>query len=66
MMEAFAEFLEMGGYGAFIWPAYLATAAIMIGLAVRTRRWIRRSEALVEDLEAYRRHAAGTATSDEA
>ena len=29
-----SEFFEMGGHGAYIWPAYLIAAAVMIGLLV--------------------------------
>lgn len=65
-MDALSQFLDMGGYGAFIWSSYLATAAIMIGLAVQTRRRIRRNEALVAELEVYRQHRAEPAKPDEA
>ena len=27
---SFMEFLEMGGYASFVWPAYLITAAVLI------------------------------------
>ena len=27
---SFMEFLDMGGYAAFVWPAYLITAAVLI------------------------------------
>ena len=27
---SFMEFLDMGGYGSFVWPAYLITAAVLI------------------------------------
>ena len=27
---SFMEFLDMGGYAGFIWPAYLITAAVLI------------------------------------
>ena len=27
---SFMEFLEMGGYATFVWPAYLITAAVLI------------------------------------
>ena len=26
----FLEFLDMGGYAGFVWPAYLITAAVLI------------------------------------
>ena len=27
---SFIEFLDMGGYAGFVWPAYLITAAVLI------------------------------------
>ena len=27
---SFVEFLDMGGYAGFVWPAYLITAAVLI------------------------------------
>ena len=27
---SFMEFLDMGGYAGFVWPAYLITAAVLI------------------------------------
>ena len=27
---SFLEFLDMGGYAGFVWPAYLITAAVLI------------------------------------
>ena len=27
---SFMEFLNMGGYASFVWPAYLITAAVLI------------------------------------
>jgi len=64
-MESLSQFLDMGGYGAFVWPSYLATAVIMVWLAVQTRRWIKRNEALVTELEIYRRGGAESAKPDE-
>ncbi len=46
------EFIAMGGYGAFIWPAYGLTAIVMLGFLVTSwhglrgrRRDLRRLEA---------------------
>ena len=64
-MEVFVRFIDMGGYGAYVWPAYLATALIMIWLAVQTRRWIKRNEVLVAELEIYRCGGPEAAKSDE-
>jgi heme exporter protein D len=40
------DFLSMGGYGAFVWPAYLISAVTLAGLAglivARARRARRR------------------------
>lgn len=41
------DFIEMGGYGAFVWPSYLISAAILFGLAVSV--W-RRGKALDKKL----------------
>ena len=29
-----AEYVSMGGYGAFIWPAYFISAAVIAGLCL--------------------------------
>jgi len=50
-----SEFLEMGGYGAFIWPAYGAGAILMAGLLILSWKSMRQREALVESLRASRR-----------
>lgn len=43
-MEEIETFLAMGEHGAFIWPAYALTAAVMIGFAISSLRdlWARR------------------------
>jgi len=50
-----SEFLAMGGYGAFIWPAYGAAAILMVGVLVMSWRSMRQREALVSSLRASRR-----------
>lgn len=50
-----SDFFEMGGYGAFIWPAYAAAAVLLAGLLAVSWRTMRRREALVESLRANRR-----------
>ena len=49
------EFLAMGGYGAFIWPAYGAAALLLAGLVILSWKSMRRREAQVELLRAGRR-----------
>ena len=46
-----AEFFDMGGYAAFVWPAYALAGVVMLGLIVHAVRRAHRSEA---DLEAAR------------
>ena len=48
-----SEFLAMGGYAAFVWPAYLVTFAVVVLNIVWARRALSRSFA-----EARRRVAA--------
>ncbi|MGB3808687.1 MAG: heme exporter protein CcmD [Parvibaculum sp.] len=46
-----ANYLEMGGYAAFVWPSYALAAIVMIGLVVATLRDIKRQRALLATLE---------------
>ncbi len=50
-----SEFFAMGGYGAFIWPAYGAAAILLAGLVILSWKSMRRREAQVELLRAGRR-----------
>jgi heme exporter protein D len=52
-------FFAMGGYGAFIWPAYGAAALLMAGLLILSWKSMRLREALVESLRAGRRQERG-------
>ena len=38
------NYLAMGGYAAFVWPAYGLSALVMIGLAVTAWRTLRARE----------------------
>ena len=46
-----AEFLDMGGYAAFVWPALLLTAAVMAGLFAVSLADLRAQQRLVARLE---------------
>lgn len=46
-----AEFLDMGGHAATVWPAYGAAAAILIGLLAASVRRTARGRAELERLE---------------
>ncbi len=51
-MEAVQTFLLMGGYGAFVWPAFALTALVMIWLVVATWTRLRTVERALEALQA--------------
>ena len=46
------SFFAMGGYAAYVWPALLATAAVMIALLFLSRRRLIENQRTVERLEA--------------
>jgi heme exporter protein D len=50
-MDRIAAFLAMGGYAAYVWPAYLVAALVMAGQVVATLRALRRREAALAQLE---------------
>ena len=54
------SFFEMGGYAAYVWPAFGAAATIMVALLVLSIRTMRAREAALKNLEATarRRRAA--------
>lgn len=51
--------LEMGGYGAYVWPAFALTAAVMIGLLVASVRSLRSREADLMRLRAEMKLPSG-------
>jgi heme exporter protein D len=38
MMQRVVDYLAMGGYAGFVWPAYGVTAVVMVGLLVSSVR----------------------------
>ena len=50
-----SDFLDMGGYAAFIWPAYLIAAVILGGILAQTIITMRRRERLADTLRLQRR-----------
>ncbi len=53
-MDKISSFLAMGGYAAYVWPAFAITAAVMIAMVATTLRSLRRREAALADLEKTR------------
>ena len=54
------SFFEMGGYAAYVWPAFGAAAAIMIALLLLSIRAMRAREAALKALEATARRQRAT------
>jgi heme exporter protein D len=51
-MQSISDYLAMGGYAGFVWPAYGAAVLILIGLVVMSRKELRARQAEVAALEA--------------
>ncbi len=47
-----AEFLSMGGYGAYVWPSYGLSAVIMVVLLITSLRGLKTTENTFERLKA--------------
>jgi heme exporter protein CcmD len=50
-MDQLQDFINMEGYGGYVWPSYLVTAGLMIILLVTTQRFLRVNMATLETLE---------------
>ncbi len=50
--EAVSEFLAMGGYGGFVWPAFGLTALVLVWLLAASLRRLRANERLLAQMEA--------------
>jgi len=53
-MDRLMTFLSMGGYGGYIWPAYLIAAVVLLGLLVASLRGVRGQEARLAALRQAR------------
>ena len=50
-MEQLTNWLHLGGYGAYVWPAYGVAALVLVGLLWRTLANLRANERLVSQLQ---------------
>jgi len=50
-LDGISQFLAMGGYAVYVWPAVGLTAIVMIGLAWQSWRGLRQEETAVAALE---------------
>ena len=46
------EFLHMGGYAGYIWPAYGVAALVLIWIAISSVRSLHLNQKILADLEA--------------
>ena len=63
-MKMFLDFIYMGGYAGFVWPAFGLTALLMIGLLVQTQLGKKTNQRTFELLKSSLRQPA-TNKSDE-
>lgn len=50
-MEVLVSFVEMGGYGGYVWPAFGLTVVVLLGLLVASLRALRAREATLQALQ---------------
>jgi heme exporter protein D len=50
-MDALAAYFAMGGYAAFVWPAYGVAAAVLGGLSLHSWRRYRTSQQALRNVE---------------
>ena len=50
-MESIDAFFSMGGYAVFVWPSYLLTGAVLVGLLALSLRSSRTSERTLAKLK---------------
>jgi heme exporter protein CcmD len=60
-MDSLAEFFNMGGYGAFVWPAFIASGLVLIALLAASRHFAKAQERTFARLEGV---AGGPAEED--
>ena len=58
-MDVIGEFLAMGGYAAFVWPAFGVTVLVMGGLLLASLRSLRRERRALELMEKARPRRRG-------
>jgi len=53
-MDSLSEFLAMGGYAAYVWPAIGLTLVVLVGFVVTSVRRLRRTRRQLATLEQLR------------
>ncbi len=57
--ERIVEFLRMGGYAGFVWPAYAVAALVMGALLAQSLRRYRKAQRALDDLQSRRPRRRG-------
>ena len=63
-MDQFEAFFHMGGYAAFVWPAYGLAAVVMLGLVTSSVLRLRRNQQRLREMEGHRGKEAGGGEKD--
>jgi len=63
-MDRLHALIEMGGYAAFVWPAYGIALVVLVGVVVASRHSLRRNEAELARLQEGRRERRARAPED--
>lgn len=58
-MDAIMEFINMGGYGGYVWPSYIVTAVVLIVMLVVSMRLLKSNEATIKALEPAKKEKTG-------
>lgn len=58
-MEQFETLLHLGGYGAYVWPAYGVAAFVLIGVLWQTLASLRANERLAKRLQSPPTNSSG-------
>ena len=61
-MDSLSAFLDMGGYGVFVWPSFAITVTVLAGLLVASVRSLGARE---RELAALRAEEGAAGASDE-
>ncbi len=63
-MSSLSSWLEMGGYGGFVWPAFALTAVVLLALLVDSLRRLNSGRRALARLEAESSRRRGRRPAD--
>ena len=64
-MESVSEFLKMGGYAPFVWPAFAIAAAVLTSLLAWSLHSLRKERKLLDSLPGRRSEARPAEAGDD-